>query len=380
MTASGLHLGFNTLTSPAVRDEASAHRWESLVTELQAADTEELAGFLGSVFGGEFGIWQSRFAHWWTLNPVWRSSIPRGWLVRSTAGSIIAFTANIPFLYVIDGEPALCCATGSTAVDQNWRGLGLAKAVGQKFLDQSEADLLLGTDSTDVAHGLWCDLGMKSLQQHWLRTNFRILADGHAVAAGLSQRAGVPNVLGHAAGRCLTIFLGLPQMRRSTSLDVAMTDAFADSDAQNIESCTASTATTYARRDIRILNWLYFGTRHLKQTRAVFVARSGSRLVGYLAMKHWHGHSYYLLECRCQDADPAIARELMLAAREFAQRKQAQAVVVRPYARMIEMAIPATVSIGISWPRTTYCYQSRTDKLNINGWEVTPGDGDVSVN
>jgi len=370
------------LTSLDFGKDASAHRFQRLSTELQATDTEDLTRFLASVFGGEFSTWQSRFVHWWTLNPAWQASIPRGWIVRSTTGTIIASTANIPFRYVIDGESALCCATGSTAVDPNWRGLGLAKAVGQEFLDQPEADLLVGTDSTDVAYGLWRSLGMESLEQDWLRTNSRILADGNALATALLQRARLPNFLRHVAGRCLALLIDSPDMpmRRSRSNDVAIIDRFLESDAKNIDFCRASTATTYSMRDVRILNWLYFGTPYLNRTRAVFVARSGPQLVGYLAMKQWRGDSYYLLECRCRDADPAIARELIWTAREFARQNRARSIIVRPYTRMIEMAIPAAVSIEVRRPQTTYCYKFRTGKVNIDNWDVTPGDGDVSVN
>ena len=93
------------------------------------------------------------------------------------------------------------------------------------------------------------------------------------------------------------------------------------------------------------------------------VARSGARLVGYLAMKQWAGHSYYLLECRCREADPEIARELILAAREFARQKQARSILVRPYTPMIEAAVPATVSVKLKKPPMTYYYSSRTGNI-----------------
>ena len=157
--------------------EAPAESFQGLATELEGSALDDLARFLASVFGGESrDLGRSWFAHWWALNPAWNASIPRGWLVRSDAGAIIAFTANIPFKYVIDGKPALCCATGSTAVDPHFRGAGLAKTVGRKFLSQIHGDLLVGTDSTPVAAGLWRSLGMKSLDARWQRTNYRVLA------------------------------------------------------------------------------------------------------------------------------------------------------------------------------------------------------------
>ena len=97
-------------------------------------------------------------------------------------------------------------------------------------------------------------------------------------------------------------------------------------------------------------------------------------------MKQWAGHSYYLLECRCRDADPEIARELILAARELARQNRARSIIVRQYTPMIEAALPAAVSVRLRKPPMTYYYSSRTGKLDVENWETGPGDGDVSVN
>lgn len=335
------------------------------------------------MFGGELGLWRNRYAHWWTLNPAWGVAIPRGWLVRTDAGAIVAFTANIPFKYVIDGKPALCCATGSTAVHVNFRGAGLAKAVGRSFLGQIHGDLLLATDSTPVAAGLWRSLGMTPLEARWQQTDFRVLADGRALIRGVSASADSPSLVERITGTSLGFVLdtlATLSRRRSKALSVELVDRFSELDADSIHECKASNAPTYAWRDADILNWLYFGTQFIKQTRAVLVARAGTRLVGYLAMKQWAGHSYYLLECRCREADPEIARELILAARELARQNQARSIIVRPYTPMIAAAVPATVSVRLKKPPMTYYYSSRTGKLDIENWEAGPGDGDVSVN
>jgi len=351
-------------------------------TDLRARDNEDLAAFLVLVFGGELEIWKDWFAHWWTLNPAPHPSIPRGWAVRSSTGAIIAFTANIPFRYVIDGKLALCCATGCTAVDSNWRGLGLAKTVGRKFLEQRHGDLLVGVDSTPIALGLWRSLGMHALDERWLKSHSRVLADGSALGTALSQKTGLPSIVGRVAGSCISLWLDSPvaSTRRSKSLSVTKIDGFSERDADDIAICRASNASTYSYRDVGTLNWLYFGSSYLSRTRTVLVARSGAQLVGYLAMKPWPPHSHYLLECRCHNSDPEIARELILAARELARQDQAQSIVVRPYTRMIEAAIPSAVSIQVARPPTTYCYKFRTGDISMENWEAAPGDGDVSVN
>jgi hypothetical protein len=362
--------------------EAPAGSSQGLATELKEDALDDLAHFLASMFGGETHIWRNWFDHWWMLNPAWNPSIPRGWLVRSDAGAIIAFTANIPLNYLIEGKPALCCATGCTAVDPNFRGAGLAKAVARKFLSQTHGDLLIGTDSTPAAASLWRSLGMKSLDDSWQRTNYRVLADGRAFTGSSSAPAGSSSLVGRITGASFEIALDTMSLltRRSETLSVERIDGFSEFDADDLNACKASNATTYAYRDVPTLNWLYFGTQHVRRTRAVLIARSGARLVGYLAMKPWAGHSYYLLECRCRDADPEIARELMWAAREFARQNQSRSIVVRPYTSMIEAAVPAMLSLPLKKPPMTYCYASRSGKMDVENWEAGPGDGDVSLN
>ena len=364
------------------RTEAPIEAFQGSATELERRALTDLARFLASVFGGETQLLQNLFAHWWTLNPAWDPSIPRGWLVRSDKKAIIAFTANIPFKYMIDGKPALCCATGSTAVDPHFRGAGLAKTVGRKFLSQSAGDLLVGTDSTLVAAGLWRSLGMKSLDACWQRSNYRVLAHGRSLVEGHSMPEDSSRLVGRIAGTSLGFALDTIAFvtRRSKTPSVERIDGFSAFDADSLDACRASHATTYAYRDVPTLNWLYFGTPNVKQTRAVLVARSGNRLVGYLAMKQWAGNSYYLLECRCRDADPEIARELLWAARDFAQQNHARSIVVRPYTPMIEAAVPAMLSISLKKPTTTYSYILKSGEMNLENWEAGPGDGDVGVN
>jgi GNAT superfamily N-acetyltransferase len=362
--------------------QASTEALQANATELDEPALAELASFLASAFGNELCAWQDRLAHWWALNPAWDPSIPRGWFIRSRGGAIVAFTANIPFRYMIDSRPALSCATGSTAVAPHFRGLGLAKAVGRKFLTQTNGELLVGIDSTTTAFGLWRSLGMRSLEEQWQHNNLRVVADARALGRSFAQASPPPRIATRVAANCLAVlFDSLARVSgRSKSLSVEVIDGFSKFDADCVNDCKASHATAYACRDVDTLNWLYFATPGVKRSRVVFVARSAGRLVGYLAMKEWGGHSYYLLECRCRDADPDIARALIWAARDFARQKRARSVLVRPYTSMIETAIPALVSIPLSKPSMSYCYALRTGEMDIENWEAGPGDGDVSVN
>jgi hypothetical protein len=268
-----------------MRCRSGKARWKTKMSraptlrEFQESNFEDTARFLASIFGRNASLWQSWFAHWWRANPAWNESIPRGWLVRSREDGPIAFTNNIPFRYVIEGKPGLCCATGSTSVEAAWR----RRHVGKAFSDQPPADLLLLIDPSDRISTLAAP-GMSSVERRWQQINYRVIADAAAVPGKIAATAHLPKFVDAVAGRCAAALMLLVTMaaQRSRMLAIHRIDRFQPRDADSIESCLTSDSSTYAWRDARTL---------------------APRLVGYLAMKPRHPHSYTLLECRTRNAD-----------------------------------------------------------------------------
>jgi hypothetical protein len=344
-------------------------------------DFQNTAKLLASVFGAGARGYELWFEHWWALNPAWHSDIPRGWVVRSDQDEPIAFTSNIPFRQVFDGRLGLCCATGCTVVHAAFRRQGLGAAVGSQFVNQPNVDLLVGVESTDAALKLWLSLGLTKLEREWQKINFRVLGDVAALTKSLSARAGLPKPIGpmmaRAASWMLTPFETSAKNFHGLSVEVATIFQPKDDDA--IVNLKASDATIFQWRDVKTLNWLYFGTSYVSQTRVVLVARSGGALVGYLAMKSWGSGAYYLLECRTRDADPEIAQALVANARTYAKSQNAPYVIVRPYTPMVQRALPPSISFRMNEPSLTYCYKF-CKLVDIDCWEATPGDGDLSVN
>src|SRR5262249_19063426 len=157
--------------------------------------------------------------------------------------------------------------------------------------------LLLAVGSTDPAYRLWISLGMKSLDRRWPQENYRVVGDVSALAESVAIKWGVPKHLGNIAGRFAVVlmppFTPVAWCRNYSACNCKI-ENFLPEDEDAIQSCRASDALTYAWRDVRILNWLYFGSSYVRQTRTVFVARSGHRLIGYLTMKLHDQQSYIL--------------------------------------------------------------------------------------
>lgn len=339
-------------------------------------DFGDVARLLSATFGGDPAFHLQLFPYWWDSSPVFEIGRPRGWLVRSPDREPIAFTANIALPYIINGGPGDCYATGSTSVSAQWRGHKLSKLVGTEFLRQTDVDLLIGTDSTPVAYQLWLGLGMRPLDRDWTGKSYRIIADARRL---IQDRARCPSLLRSV----LTMAGGLARPRSSDAckaITVRRVESFDIAGAGRIESFRAGKPTaTHALRTAAVLDWLYFGCDYVRRSRAAFAATDGGGLLGYLAIK-CVGNSFTLLECRCRDGDPEIARALILAARDYAEAQGAYFLNVWRYTEMLESAVPRMGTSLAGHPMMTYCYRSNCGPIDERNWETTPGDGDCSLN
>ncbi len=350
---------------------------EMAARQVADADLGDIAKFLTLSFGGSESHYRQLFSYWWESNSCWHGGLPKGWAIKSPDGDIIAFTANIPFAYVISGQAGKCFVTGYTCVDENWRGHKLSKKIGGAFLAQDDADLLIGTDSTPPAYQLWLGLGMRPLKRNWREKSCRVLGGADHL---LDARRPYLRALG-GLGRAAIALAKMSSPALSRALTARKIPSFDVPGSERIETFRAEQSpTTYAVRDRETLDWMYFGCDYVRENRAVFAAFDGGSIVGYLAVKRIM-NSFYLLECRCENADPEIARVLIWAARDHAESQGISFINVWRYAPMIADAIPTMCSTTYkSIHKMTYCYRSNRGPIDEDKWESTPGDGDLAVN
>lgn len=304
----------------------------------------------------------------------------RGWLIRSPDGHPAAFTANIPFKYMINGTEGLSFATGSTCVGDRWRGKKLSKLNGLSFIEQPHANLLLATGSTDIAYRLWLGLGMQPLPRTWPSSISRILADVSRLAADkLRLPAPIAPLLLRSARLAVRTARSIDRIPRG--IRVRRVDCFDVPGSSELERLTANVEVeTYAIRNRDILNWMYFGCDHVRATRIVLAAFDAEKIVGYIGLK-WNVKTLDVLECRCRDGDVDIARSLLLGARDFAENAHAYSINVWCYSPMMQAAVPQGGTIRTRKPpMMTYCYLSHVGSIQVEKWDASPGDGDISVN
>jgi hypothetical protein len=343
-------------------------------------DIDDAAALVAEVFGGTAEGYSAQLRFWTEMNPAWKPGMARGWLIRSPEGDPAAFTANIPFKYMINGAEGLSFATGSTCVGDRWRGKKLSKLNGLSFIKQPDADLLLATGSTDIAYQLWLGLGMRPLPRTWPSSSTRILADVSRLAADKLKPPALIAPLVFLSAR-LAVRTARSIDRFSSAITVSRIDSFDVPGSSQLEEFTANVGVeTYAIRDRNILDWMYFGCNHVRATRIVLAAFDGANLVGYLGMK-WIRETLHVMECRCRGGDVDIARSLLHGARECAEKMHAYSVNVWRYSPMIQAAVPRGGTFNTCRPpMMTYCYSSNVGPVRPEKWDASPGDGDISVN
>jgi hypothetical protein len=222
---------------------------------------------------------------------------------------------------------------------------------------------------------------MRPLQRDWREKSCRVLGGAdHLLDAWRPFSRVLGPTLG-GLGRAVIALAKASSPAHSRALTARKILSFDVPGSERIETFRAEeSSTTYAVRDRETLDWMYFGCDYVRENRAVFAAFDGGSIVGYLAVKRIM-NSFYLLECRCENADPEIARVLIWAARDHAESLGISFINVWRYAPMIADAIPAMCSTTYrSIHMMTYCYRSNRGPIDEDKWESTPGDGDLSVN
>jgi len=161
---------------------------------------------------------------------------------------------------------------------------------------------------------LWQSVGMTALDLGWPSQCPMVIASHQKWMESAALRVGVPGLIAAGLGSVGLLFDTLTASRGFADV-LEQSSPFERRDSDQLAECRASQASTYPFRDATTLNWLYFYSSELSQKRFILVARRLGAITGFAAFKIYSPSTISLLECRCIDADPRVAKELFQAAR-----------------------------------------------------------------
>jgi GNAT superfamily N-acetyltransferase len=298
----------------------------------------------------------------------------RGWVFTAPDGSIAAFMANAPFLYVDDaGSRFIGMAAHTLAVRPDARGQGLARSLTNAEF-REPCDFSVGVQTSPGGWRATLSGGGQNMGQEWTRKPRIVIADGGAFLRMIGRKA-----IGRK-GPSLTLSPDQEgHVSAAEGTEIETIRGFSPSDDAALAQMVARPARVRPHRDAATLNWLYAGTPHLRATRLVLAVRKAGRLVGYAGFRVLPG-SLSLLECRTLPEERDAARQLLAAARQWARARRMSHLLVYVYSEEIGEALPRGASLpAVGLSRFPYAIAIKNPALTLADLELGPWDGDAII-
>jgi hypothetical protein len=335
------------------------------------------AALLDTIFGGGIPLWLDRIDHW-ERNPHLGPDMPRGWTATASDGSLAGFMANSPFAYVEPGGGRLYgFAAHSLAVLPEAREAGVARRlVKAEFLEP--CDFSLGSQLSPGGWAASLAGGGLAFEQPWM-SDARIVAADFGALARLGAKgpaalraaaAAAANVAGRVAGAV---------ERPVRGIDVEPIEAFDPIDDEALGRMVTRKLPIRPLRDAETLNWLYFGTPHLRRSRLVLAARRDGRLVGYAGLRRLPGW-LVLLECRALPEETMAMKALIGSAQRWAKRERMSHILVYRVSDALGDALPRLATFRApDHVRYPYLLVVKRPGLTADQLEIGPWDGDAII-
>lgn len=343
------------------------------LTPVRPEQLDANAAFLGAMFGGREALWLERLAHW-ERNPALRPDTPRGWIVTAPDGSLAAFMGNAPFAYVgEDGAQFECMAAHTLAVKPEHRGRGLARSLTNAEF-REPCDFSVGVQTSRGGWAATLAGGGRKMGQQWVRKPRVLIAD-----AGIFMRAAAARLVRRRRHVPLDLSSARDEGQIGDGLELETLEAFRPADDAELSAMIARPARVRPRRSAAILNWLYFGSPYLRQTRLVIGIRHQGRLVGYAGFRILQ-ESLSLLEARALPDEPDVVRHLLEAARRWARRRRMSHILLYVYSPSIAAALPRFSTLpALGRARFPYAIAIKNPCLALADLEIGPWDGDAVI-
>jgi len=324
----------------------------------QFADAEAIGQIHRRNGLGEFDIraWRSR----WESYPFAADfqDVPIGWVLETDTGALVGTIGNIHMLYEIDGESVRVAIATDWGVDAEHRGRALHLTTA--FFKQKGPDLLINGSASPIASKVLAGLQIPRMPIPDYTSPCFWAANTTAFAKAALQRRNVSAtaLLAYPAGLALQARDILRRSGRGKpSGQVHRLKNFDDRFDALWQRIAAGPSRLRAVRTQAVLRWR-FQTDLDSGRGTILAAESGANLSGYIVLLRRPGSDlgmslYDVADFQAAGDDPAIYRDLLLAAIQLAREEGVDAVKLMtgtPAKRTSAMALqPYTYQVA-HWP------------------------------
>lgn len=257
--------------------------------------------------------------------------IPIGWVLETAAGEIVGTIGNVHMLYEIDGRRVQAAIATAWGVDTAHRGGALQLTTA--FFKQKGPQLLLNGSASPTASKVLAGLQIPRIPIPDYSCPCFWAARPRAFAKAALKRRGIPaaSILSYPAGLALLgrdVFRRSGRGRRSNAIHhlPAFNDRF-DSLWQRI---AAGPSRLRAVRTRAVLDWRFRADIEAGRA-AILATEAGGDLSGYTVLLRRPGSDlgmslYDVADLQAAGDDPAVLRDLLLAAVDLAREEGVHAV------------------------------------------------------
>lgn len=276
--------------------------------------------------------------------------IPIGWVLETSTGALVGTIGNVHMLYELDGRRLRAAIATAWAVDAEHRGRALHLTTA--FFKQKGPELLINGSASPTASKVLTGLQIPRIPIPDYNSPCFWAANPSAFAKAVLVRRGLPAAafLAYPAGFALLVRDILRRSGRGKLTGpVRRLRAFDDQFNSLWQRIAAGPPRLRAVRTRAVLDWRFQTDLETGRT-VVLSAESGSQRTGYLILSRRPGSDlgmslYDVADFQAAGDDPAVYRDLLLAAIQLARdegvdavkfmtgtpAKRAPALALRPY-------------------------------------------------
>jgi hypothetical protein len=324
----------------------------------------------------------------WDENPIVLAGtdLPRGWVVTDDMAQIVGILDNIPMAYSYQGKPVTAAASGSWAVDEDYRSAGGLLLM--RFLRQKHVDLILTTTANEASGKALQALRAQAVPHpeydttlFWI-THYRGFASAYA-------RGAIPlgaAIVGAVGGLALWAYDSVrgPKPQLDPEASVQRVEAFDQRFDEFWSSLRDSSDKLVAVRDRAALAWHFRTNPPL-----IFAHVVGERITSYMILDRADNPNTGLERLRvvdCQALDGALPEiaQLIAAALDHARKTRIHLVEVVGLHRTKRIIFEALKPRKRNLPTQPFFFYARNKSLRSilqeeDRWDPSPFDGDAAL-
>jgi len=333
----------------------------------------------------------------WQRNPALnrtKARLPIGWVQESEDGQIVGYLGSVPLLYQLGDETLMATATTGLVADPAYRSRSLG-LVGSFF--RQSCDLYLDTTATPAAAKIMLAFKAQEVPQLDYGILFFWVIEAEAFLRATMRKLQVNENLGSIGA-----FFGSPLLQsdtflrgrrpRSGSTQFTCRDLGPEQIGDDFQDLwlrkLQEPRRLLAWRTPEVLRWHFLVPNSGRKT-CVLACYSNSRLQGYLILVIGRDPNLDLHKATVADLiaaadDPAVIRELLAVAYDFAKKERCDVLELLGFPQEIRRVCEESRPHRRAYPACPFLYKTgRTELRDVliheKAWYACPFDGDATL-